>query len=161
MLFYTHDRTPKPPPNKRVRLLLFFGWGLMIGMFLLFAIVASIEVQSIQPMLILLLPLTLILWVAEGFYNMEKATVLVDSDQIHVINFCFFKKHKRVFAKQQIVSVEELSGFSFRMRGSRLLFLPYLVFRDARGKFLFKVAAFPNTKAFFEAYLAPTEDTPR
>ena len=60
MRFYTHDRTPRPKTKKSLKILFGFMTGLFLGTFLFMAVVCSLEINSIQPAVIILTPTILL-----------------------------------------------------------------------------------------------------
>ena len=156
MRFNTHDRTPKIETKKSVKIMLAFGFGLIIALFLFMAVVCSLYINSIMPALVILVPvLVLAILIVLTQMDMDKAYVEIVDDMIVVTDYYFGIKVEKVFSIRDIATAETLIGYSMRVRGYRYSIAgsPYIVFRDKNRKYMFKVICVPETKQFFGRYL--------
>lgn len=149
MRFNTHDRTPREPFRRRDKVLLAVSAALIYALFVLAAVVFSIETHSPLPaLLILLLVLLLTAIVALRCSDFTRAYVEIDGDRIRVVNYLFGIKKEKFFSLREIESAERTV-----IQVSRFRSAPYLQFRGANRKYLFKLYDCPETEAFFHEFL--------
>lgn len=151
MKFNTHNRTPKPKTPKYIKVLLAVAFGLIYATFIFAAIVTSFYISSIMPavmLLTLVLVLTLLIVIPQK--DIDKAYVEINDDKITVVDYWFGIKKEKVFLTKDIVYAEEVMG-GYCCGG--ISGCTYIVFRDNRDKYLFKIFCAPETKQFFEKYL--------
>ena len=156
MRFHTHDRTPKIKNKKSIKIILAFGFGLIIAFFLFMAVVCSLYINSIMPAVVILAPLTaLVILIVITQRDMDKAYVEIVDDVIIAVDYYFGIKKEKTFFIQDIAAAETLTGYSMRVRGYRYCNagITYIVFRNKSGKYMFKVICVPETKQFFGRYL--------
>lgn len=156
MRFHTHDRTPKIETNKTVKILLAVNFGLIASLFLFFAVVCSIYSNSIMPAILILIPLSVLAtFIAITQKDMDKAYIEIADDRIMVADYYFGIQCKKIFSMSEIGTAEILTGHSMQVRGYRYCNAgcDYIVFKDHRGKYMFKVISVPETKKFFSKYL--------
>ena len=155
MIFNTHDRTPKIKTNKTLKIMLISCWSFIGAVFLFFAIATSIMSRSILPALIILIPVTLIVAFAIIVTtDMNKAYVQIEGNNVTVVDYYFFSKKERCFKIDEIKTMENVLGYSFRVRGYRysMMGFSYIVFRNDNNKYLFKVINCPETNDFFSKH---------
>lgn len=151
--FNTHDRTPRTPMRRHVKILWIVIAALFYGMFTLIAVVASMEAHSPLPaLLILLLALGMTALVAFIYSDVNKAYVEIDGGQIHVVDYYFGIKREKILSSSKIKSVKKTLSSSILIPGYRVRFGCYLLFRGENRKYLFKVLACPETETFFREY---------
>ena len=149
MRFNTHDRTPRLPMRRLGKLSLAVSAVLIYGLFVLAAVVFSLETHSPLPaLLILLLVLLLTALVALRCSDFTRAYVEIDGDRIRVVNYLFGIKKEKFFSLREIESAE-----CTVIQVSRFRSAPYLQFRGANRKYLFKLYDCPETEAFFHEFL--------
>lgn len=154
MRFNTHDRTPREPFRRRDKVLLAVSAALIYALFVLAAVVFSIETHSPLPALLILLPVLLLTAiVAIMLSDVEKAYIEIDGDRIRVVDYYFGIKKEKCFSLREIERAKRVRGYSFLTHGYQLRFAAYLQFRGANGKYLFKVMDCPETEAFFRDFL--------
>ena len=156
MRFNTHDRTPRIETKKAVKILLAIGFGMIIALFLFGAIVCSVYINSVMPVMVILAPallLAILIFVIKK--DMDKAFVEVVNDVITVTDYYFGVKQEKVFSVHDIGCAEVIIGQSMRVRGYRHSFIGmnYIVFSDNNGKYMFKILYASETKEFFGDYL--------
>jgi hypothetical protein len=157
MRFNTHNRTPKIETKKSLKIMLTISFGLIISLFLFMAIVCSLYIESVMPAVVILTPvLVLAILIAISQKDMEKAFVEIVDDVITVTDYYFGIKKCKIFQLHDIATAEILSGTSMRVRGYRYsnAGCSYIVFRNCEGKYMFKVLCVPETKRFFESFIA-------
>lgn len=149
--FNTHDRTPRTPMRRHVKILWIVIAALFYGMFTLIAVVASMEAHSLLPaLLLLLLMLGMTALVAFTYSDVTKAYVEIDGEQIHVVDYYFGIKREKTLSSSKIKSVEKT--LTILTPGYRMQFGCYLLFRGENRKYLFKIFACPETETFFREY---------
>ena len=156
MRFNTHNRTPKIETKKSVKIMLTISFGLIISLFLFFAIVCSLYIESVMPAVVILTPvLVLAILFAQTLKDMEKAYIEIDDDAIFVTDYYFGIRSEKEFSVRQIGTAEILLGSSMRVRGYRYSSAgcAYIVFRDVCDRYMFKVICVPETKQLFSKYL--------
>lgn len=156
MRFNTHERTPKVEPKPSIKIILIIGFGLIVALLILAAIACSLSANSIMPAVVILVPmLVLAILFAQILKDMEKAYIEIADDAIFATDYYFGIKSEKEFSVRQIGTAEILLGSSIRVRGYRYsnAGCTYIVFRDKRGKYMFKVICVPETKQFFGKYL--------
>ena len=156
MRFHTHDRTPKTETKKSVKIILTVSFGLIIALFLFIAIERSLYIDSVMPAVVILTTvLVLAILIALTFKDIDRAYVEIIDDVIIVADYYLGIKKEKIFFIRDIATAEILIGNSMRVRGYRYSTAgcTYIVFRDKRGKYMFKVICVPETKQFFDKYL--------
>lgn len=152
MIFNTHDRTPRTKMNKKLQTMFVICYA-FFGSFLLFATTAiSIFSKSIAPLLIVLIPVSLaVAWIVITTVDMNKAYIEVYEHSITVVDYYFLHRRERTILKSEIKKGEITLGYSSRVRGYRHsgMGLSYIVFRNEKNKYLFKIINFPETKEYF------------
>ena len=81
---------------------------------------------------------------------MKKAFVEITDDKITVVDYYCFIKCQKTFYLSDIASANQSVCFSGYARSNARNTLPYIVFRDIKDKYLFKVIFSEETKAYFE-----------
>lgn len=154
MKFNTHDRTPRPPLKKWWKITFGVAVALMYSLFVLFAVVSTVEYCSPMPALVILpIPVFMTAVIAIEYFDTTKAYVEIDGDRIHVVNWFFGIKKEKFFFLREIESVKRVSGYSPFLHGYRYRFAEYLLFRGANRKYLFKLFYCPETEAFFREFI--------
>ena len=156
MRFNTHNRTPKIETKKAIKIILAVEYGLAVVLFLFAAVACSIFVGNLMPAVLILFPfflLAMLLIVPQK--DMNKAYVEIVDNVVTVVDYYLGIKKEKTFSVKDIDSAEILMGYSIRVRGYRYsnAGVTYIVFRDYRGKYMFKVICVPETKVFFEDFL--------
>ena len=157
MRFNTHDRTPKIKTNKTLKIMLAIGFSMPIALLLFIAIVCSLYISSVMPAVLALAPVVMLaMLIAVTQKDMDQAFVEIVDDVITVTDYYFGIKKCKIFQLHDIATAEILSGTSMRVRGYRYsnAGCSYIVFRNCEGKYMFKVLCVPETKRFFESFIA-------
>lgn len=145
MKFNTHDRTPRPPLKKWWKITFGVVMALIYSIFVLCAVVGTVEARSPMPALVILpIPLFMTAGTALVHFDMTKAYVEIDGDRIHVVNYYFGIKKEKFFSLREIESAERTM-----ISVSKISCKYYLQFRGANRKDLFKLYDCPETEAFF------------
>ena len=156
MKIFTHHSGQEKPLPRSYKILITVCLSIFPCFFLFAAIVLSIEVQSITPALIILLPAAAIaLWIHIMIRDMAKAYAEVTDDTITVVDYyCGIRKEQQ-FRTCDIVSTEVVIGYSFRIRGYRHSHFgtSYRIFRGEKGRYLFKLINIPESAGCFQRYL--------
>ena len=157
MLFNTHERTPKVKTNKPLKIMLIGAFAFLYVFFIFIAIVTSVIAESIAPALIILIPILVItLFVFVTSFDMKRAYVKIDGDNIKVVDFYFFVKREHNFSINDIKHAEILNAQSLKIRGYRYAvggLYKYIVFRGENNKYLFKIVCYPETQDFWGNYV--------
>lgn len=156
MRFNTHYKAQKIKTKKSVKIMLTIGFSLMIAVFLFSTVVCSLYINSIMPMVVILVPvLVLAVLIVINKNDMDKAYVEIVDDEIVVTDYYFGIKKERTFLIQDVATAEVLIGYSMRVHGYRYSNAgsSYIVFRDNSGKYMFKVICDSETKQYFSKYL--------
>lgn len=156
MIFNTHDRTPKIQSSKTVKVIFAINIGLFGAVFLFMAIVCSLEINSIMPAVLILVPVSVLaMLIVIPQRDMDKATVEIVGDKIIATDYYFGIKKEKSFLTSDIAVAEVLTGHSLRIRGYRysMAGFTYIVFRDHHGKYMFKIICLPETMQVFGRYL--------
>jgi len=138
-----------------VTFLLALSIGLMAALFLLAAIVTSVESQSIFPALLILVPIavpaSLLVIIIR---DMQRAYVEIEGDLIRTVDYRFGRKKERLFRFSDIAKAEVFSGYSHKVRGLRYAKggFRYIVFTGSDGSYLFKIIYLPETYRYFKNY---------
>lgn len=156
MKVFTHHSGQEKPLPRSYKILMAVCLSITPCSFLFAAIVLSIEVQSITPALIILLPLAAIaLWIYVMTRDMEKAYVEITGDIITVVDYYYGVRKEKRFHTCDIVSTEVIGGYSFRVRGYRHSYMGtcYRIFWGEKGRYLFKLINIPESAECFQHYL--------
>ena len=156
MKVFTHHSGQEKPLPRSYKILMAVCLSIMPCSLLFAAIALSVEVQSITPALIILLPLAAIaLWIHVMIRDMVKAYVEIAGGIITVVDYyCGVRKEKQ-FRTCDIVSTEVITGYSLRVRGYRNSYMGicYRIFRGEKGRYLFKLIDIPESAGCFQRYL--------
>lgn len=156
MRLNTHDRTPRPKMSKFLKIMFAIVGILMYGIFALVAFAVFYYGHSIGGgIFVLLLPLILTALGAIFLLDMSRAYVEIDGDEINVVDFyCFIKKEKH-FTFSDIAKVKIISRYSPNPHGYmwRTALIQYIVLKNDRNKYLFKIIYTPETAKIFERYI--------
>ena len=143
MKFNMYGRTPRGKTPKWITIFLISFFACLAALFFMFGIVMSIDAQSILPFLIILCCFALLaLLISLVYYNMNHAYIKIESEEIKVIEYPFFKKHEKIVLLHDIKKVKWRSGGRGR--------LPYLMFKNDRNKNLFHLDYVPEVIEFVE-----------
>lgn len=156
MKVFTHHSGEKKPLPRSYKILMAVCLSITPCSILFLAVVLSIEVKSVTPALIILLPFAAIaLWVHVITRDMEKAYVEITDDTITVVDYYYGVRKEKQFRTCDIVSTEVISGYSLRVRGYRHSYMGicYRIFRGEKGRYLFKLIDIPESAASFQRYL--------
>ena len=127
----------------------------VILLFSFIAIFTSVESKSIQPFLIIFIPIVLVALIAViTITDMNKAYVEINGDNITVVDYYLGFKKEKSFTLQEIKKAKITIGFSFAVKGYRYsqMGMTYIVFKNEKNKYMFKVLNCYETKDFFEKY---------
>lgn len=156
MRFNTHNRTPKIETKKAIKIMLAVEYGLVAVLLLFAAVACSIFAGNLMPAVLILFPFFLLaMFLIVSQKDMNKAYVEIVDNVVTVVDYYLGIKKERTFSVKDIDSAEILMGYSIRVRGYRYSNAgsTYIIFKDSKGKYMFKVICTPETKAFFRNYL--------
>ena len=156
MKVFTHHSGLEKPLPRSYKIFMAVCFSILPCFFLFMAVFLSIEVKSVTPALVILLPFSaLALWIHVITRDMEKAYVEITGDTITVVDYYYGVRKEKQFRTCDIVSTELLSGYSLRVRGYRHSYMGicYRIFRGEKGRYLFKLIDIPESSACFQRYL--------
>lgn len=142
MKFNTHSQTPKPKSSKLIKVLFSISLILMyiiplMGIYCCFYYAKSI----VGGILLIVLTITLTAICVIMGLDIEKAYVEFSENDICVVDYYFLIKKEKHFKFQDIAKLEITYSGSYKLHGYRLNIVGfrYIVFRDAKSKYLFKI----------------------
>ena len=143
MKFYMYGRTPRMKTPKWITIVLVSFFAFLVTFFFMIGIVMSIDAKSIFPFLIIFFCIVLFVFLISPIcYNMNHAYIEIESEEIKVIEYPFFKKREKIVLLHDIKKVKWKSGG----RES----LPYLMFKNEKNKNLFHLDYVPEVIAYVE-----------
>ncbi len=143
MKFYMYGRTPREKTPKWITVFLISFFVCHAAFFFMVGIVISIDAKTILPFLITFFCIVLFVFLISPIcYNMNHAYIEIESEEIKVIEYPFFKKREKIVLLHDIKKVKLRSGGRGR--------LPYLVFKDDKNKNLFHLDYVPEAIEFVE-----------
>ncbi len=155
MRLNTHDRTPKPKMSKLIKVLLAVCATLIYGIFALLSFACFCYGQSIVGgLLVIGLAVTLTLLVLIPIWDMNKAYVDINGENIWVVDYYLGIPRTKTYAFSDIASAEIALGYSHRVKGYRMgvAGIRYIVFKNKK-RYLFKIIYLPETEEIFKQYL--------
>lgn len=149
MRLNTHDRTPRKTYSKSKRVFLTILTIMFYGIWA-FAAILCFCYGSIYSILSGIWAIFLAVYITSIFSDICRAYVEINDDQIHVVDYYLFMKREKYFTFQDIASAELESNFFFShyIRGNR-----YIVLKNLKKKYLFKIIYVPETKDVFKKYV--------
>ena len=143
MKFYMYGRTPRVKTPKWITIVLVSFFAFLVTFFFMIGIVMSIDAKSILPFLITFFCIVLFVFLISPIcYNMNHAYIEIESEEIKVIEYPFFKKREKIVLLHDIKKVKWSSGGRGR--------LPYLMFKNDKNKNLFHLDYIPEVIEFVE-----------
>ncbi|MBQ2729728.1 MAG: hypothetical protein IJF69_03040 [Clostridia bacterium] len=143
MKFYMYGRTPRVKTPKWITIFLVSFFAFLVTFFFMIGIVMSIDAKSILPFLITFFCIVLFVFlISPIFYNMKHAYIEIESEEIKVIEYPFFKKREKIVLLHDIKKVKWRAGGRGR--------LPYLMFKNDKNKNLFHLDYVPEVIEFVE-----------
>ena len=143
MKFYMYGRTPRVKTPKWITIVLVSFFAFLVTFFFMIGIVMSIDAKSILPFLITFFRIVLFVFLISPIcYNMNRAYIEIESEEIKVIEYPFFKKREKIVLLHDIKKVKRISGGRGR--------LPYLMFKNDKNKNLFHLDYVPEVIEFVE-----------
>ena len=143
MKFYMYGRTPRVKTPKWITIVLVSFFAFLVTFFFMIGIVMSIDAKSILPFLITFFRIVLFVFLISPIcYNMNHAYIEIESEEIKVIEYPFFKKREKIVLLHDIKKVKRISGGRGR--------LPYLMFKNDKNKNLFHLDYVPEVIEFVE-----------
>ena len=143
MKFYMYGRTPRMKTPKWITIVLVSFFAFLVTFFFMIGIVMSIDAKSIFPFLIIFFCIVLFVFLISPIcYNMNHAYIEIESEEIKVIEYPFFKKREKIILLYDIKKVKWRSGGRGR--------LPYLMFKNDKNKNLFHLDYVPEVIEFVE-----------
>ncbi len=148
MKFDTHKRVPNKSRNKLIDL----TFGSLCVLWIALACLCSFYIESIAPAILILAPMVLLLIIQS---DMSKAYIEINENSALVVDYYFGGRKEKTILLQEISFAEILLGSSLRVRGYRYSSIgcSYIVLRNSKKKYLFKVICTPETRQFFDKYL--------
>lgn len=130
-----------------------FSFGSFFALILFVAIYTGTIGVVVLAIVFLLVGLANPIWISDT----QKAYVEILDDHILVVDYyCGAKKEREIplcrIAKAKSTCIP-LHGYTGNYCGNRVRPF-YLVFSDAKGKYLFKIIDLPETRAVFEKYVS-------
>ncbi len=156
MKFNTHNKMPKSETSKSVKILLGISVSMVLALLIFASIVCSLYTSNFLPAILILTPICLLIsLLCITQKDMDKAYVEITDNTISVVDYYFGIQKKKTFTIQDIAFAEIIIGYSIHNCGYRYsnIGCTYIVFRDNRGKYLFKVICVPETEEFFANYI--------
>lgn len=156
MRFYTHDETPKPKSSTFSKVFLVVLYALMIFVPTLLAVYLFCCAKSVAGgTIIMIVTLCLFELVIVRNSNLEKSYVEINNDEILVVDYSYHRKKKKCFNAKEIAEMQVLFGHSFKVRGDKITRggTQYIVFRNHKKKYLFKVFYTEENYKFFQEYI--------
>ena len=148
--FNTHEKTPRPKDSKLTKTLLSLVYILPGIIFLLASFCCFYYAHSIVGgICILLLYIVLYGLFTVLVSDLYKAHVEIIGNKIHIVDYYFGFKKEKFFTFDDIA----FGTFDSGVRGVRDRRCCYLVFKDHKRKYLFKIICLPETAAIFEKYI--------
>ncbi len=160
MVFKAHELPQKYKTtgiSKAILVILAMFYGLLIISLTVTLVIESSEI--INPICYIILPHVLLATIFITILNdMKKAFVEIRDEKITVVNYYFGIKCKKVFSLKDIITAEEITGYSMKVHGYRFsgpgfYDLTYLVFRGKNKKYLFKLICSEKTKNYFRNFI--------
>ena len=143
MKFYMYGRTPRVKTPKWITIVLVSFFAFLVTFFFMIGIVMSIDAKSILPFLITFFCILLFVFLISPIcYNMNHTYIEIESEEIKVIEYPFFKKREKIVLLHDIKKVKWRSGGRGR--------LPYLMFKNDKNKNLFHLDYVPEVIEFVE-----------
>ena len=143
MKFYMYGRTPRVKTPKWITIFLISFFAFLAAFFFMVGIVMSIDAKSILPFLITFFCIVLCVFlISPVCYNMNHAYIEIESEEIKVIEYPFFKK------REKIVLLHDIKKVKWRAGGRGCL--PYLMFKNEKNKNLFHLDYVPEVIAYVE-----------
>lgn len=148
-----HDKTPRPAMKNYMKVLLVYLLLCFYGMFVFLACCIFIETDEIAVgVAVLVLPPVVVAPFALSMVGMGKSYAEYDGENVLVVEYYFFGEKRKNISRSEISSRESAST-TFNCPGRRV-FVPvklttfieyrYIVFRNADGKYLFKILETPE-----------------
>ena len=143
MRFNAYGNTPRPKTPKWQNILLIILWAPIVAMLLMGGIVASVEIQSVQPILFFVLLIALFAFLLLSVcYDINYAYIDIADETVKSVSYLFFIRREKTVMLRDIKRVKRCGGY----RGM----LPYLAFKNSKNKFLFRIDAVPEVISYFE-----------
>ena len=155
MKLNTHDRTPRPENSKLIKGLFVLCGVLMYSIFGLVAFACFYYAKNIVGGIsVILIPILMTAIILTHIKDIERAYVELDENEIHVVDYYWGIKKEKTLSFSDITSAEIFSGYSHKVKGSRLSIagMRYIVFLKDK-KYLFKIIYLPETEEIFERYI--------
>lgn len=148
-----HDKTPRPAMKNYMKVLLIYLLLSFYGMFVFLACCIFIETDEIAVgVAVLVLPPVVVAPFALSMVGMGNSYAEFDGENVLVVECYFWGEKRKSFSRSEISS-RESSSASFNCPGRRII-IPiklrtfieyrYIVFRNADGKYLFKILETPE-----------------
>ena len=156
MRLNTHDRTPRVKTSKFIKTLFGICYGLIVAIFVLVAFACFYYADGIiGGFSVIMLVIIMAALIEISCSDINRAYVEIVDNNINVVDYYCLIKREKHFVFQDIASAEIVAGYSFRVRGYRIGVIGsrYIVLRNAKKKYLFKIIYLPETKAIFEKFI--------
>lgn len=152
MKFNTHEETPAKPASPELKIALVLLCILVYGIFAYLIILAWSSFDFVfEKVIICAAPIFFTLVCITFTFDVPRAYVELSGDKVIVVDYYFFIKRERHLLIQDIETVEDAPvgpGRGYQIRGEK-----YLYFRNAQGKYLFKLINLQNNKDLILQYL--------
>ena len=156
MRFYTHSETPKPKTStfSKAFLIVLYAFMILVGVglaFYLFYFAKSVAGGIIE----IIITFLLFEFVIVRNSNLEKSYVEINNDEILVVDYSYHRKKEKCFNVKEIAEMQVLFGHSFKVRGDKITSsaTQYIVFRNHKKKYLFKVFYTEENYKYFQEYI--------
>lgn len=156
MRFYTHSETPKPESSTFSKTFLIALCVIMILVGVLFAFFLFYYAKSIAGGIIeTIVTVCFFELVIVRSFNLEKSYIEINNDEILVVDYSYHRKKEKCFNVKEIAEMQVLFGHSFKVRGDKITSsaTQYIVFRNHKKKYLFKVFYTEENYKYFQEYI--------
>lgn len=140
---YIHNDTPPKATPKPLKLLGYIAAALI---YLPFAGCGFYCGDVLLSVLFFVCPLIVIAVCLLQAADFAKPYIIITKTTVERHSFILGIHRIKRFAKADISEILKCSGLSLKAKGPSFGFMQYLVFRNRDGKYMFKIADFPNAE---------------